>query len=235
MKLFACTKNWSMVKKIAFVPLLIAVFGLTGYLLLAVVYRIPTERMERNVRDSADIFEREGTYPQLIRHGNAQLDNYTDALMLLVAAYPAQDVWRSPLNAQHYAGNPCRELVNIYRDGGAGNTVMYARYWHGYLLFLKPLLFFFNYATIRYMMIFVQLGLFVLIIYKLSGRHKEMIIPTFLFWIFLNPIATMMSLQFNSVLIVTFLLMLAVLYMNERWKTEDGLYAWGVLFLTGGY
>ena len=223
-----------MVKKIGFVPLLLIVLGLTGYLLLVLVYCIPTERIERNVRDSANIFEREDTYHLLIRHGNSQLDNYTDALMLLIAAYPSQDLWSSPINARHYTGEPCQVLVDVYRDGETGNTVTFARYWHGYLLFLKPLLTFFNYSTIRYMMIFAQMGLFVLIIYKLSQRNKEMIIPTFLFWIFLNPVATMMSLQFNSVLIVTFLAMLVVLYVDEHWKAEDGLYVWGVLFLLFG-
>lgn len=43
----------------------------------------------------------------------------------------------------------------------------------------------------------------------------------------------MMSLQFNSVFMVTFTAMLIIAYRNEKWKDKP-LYIWGVFFLIIG-
>lgn len=59
-----------------------------GFVLLVFSYLIPKDAMENHVRESVKVFEEEGTYPQLVAgFVDSQLDNWTDALMLLTAVY----------------------------------------------------------------------------------------------------------------------------------------------------
>ncbi len=57
-----------------------------GLLLLLLVYALPTNKMLSNTLRSYEIYQYEGTTPQLVRgYSYSQLDNYTYALMLLMA------------------------------------------------------------------------------------------------------------------------------------------------------
>lgn len=70
-----------MIKK--FVALLTAGW-LLGLISLTLVYLLPTERMEQNVKSSMDISYTESVYPQQVSGYKAtQLDNETDMIMLL--------------------------------------------------------------------------------------------------------------------------------------------------------
>lgn len=70
--------------------LLISIF--VGLAALFIVYLLPTDRMEANVRSSIDIFYTESVYPQQVKgYKSSQLDNETDAIMLLDAIHPAQN------------------------------------------------------------------------------------------------------------------------------------------------
>ena len=77
--------------------LIILVAGIfIAVLLMTAVYFIPTSRMEENVRRAIDIFYKEGVYPQQVAgYKSFQLDNETDAIMLLGAIYDGKEL--SPL------------------------------------------------------------------------------------------------------------------------------------------
>lgn len=61
---------------------------LTGYLSISFVYMIPTRNMAKHIFESSEVFEKEGVYPQLIAgHEDSILDNWTDAIMLMIAGY----------------------------------------------------------------------------------------------------------------------------------------------------
>jgi hypothetical protein len=47
--------------------------------------------LEKNVLDSCCIFSEEGVYPELTGIKTSQVDNSTDALMLLIASYPSME------------------------------------------------------------------------------------------------------------------------------------------------
>ena len=223
--------------KILFIPMMLIAFGVIGYLLLAGVYCLPTERMEKNMRESVHIFYAEDNYPQLMEYKNSQLDNFTDAIMLLTASNPNhENIWHAAINAERYrtSDTPVQTILDVYGDGveDADNTY-YARYWHGYLVFLKPLLLLFGYGQIREIMMFCQLGVFAILLLMLAKRSVKLTIPVFLMWIFLNPVVTMMSLQFNTVLLITFLSMIAIVWIDDKKIIKDS-YAWSIFFMTIG-
>lgn len=122
-----------------------------GFLLLLAVYGLPTAPMEKNLAESAELFLREGSYPVTdILGTDSRLDNYTDALMLLTAAYPGDEsLTDRALKAYRYttAANedPTLVITAHYIDGKEVEPVSYERYWHGYLIMLKPLLLLFDY------------------------------------------------------------------------------------------
>ncbi|MCM1540739.1 MAG: hypothetical protein NC121_05700 [Blautia sp.] len=235
-----CSKmdEWTVGRKILFMLVLLAGMCLTGYLLLVAAYLIPEEYMQENMIESAKNFEM-NTYPRLMGTRNSQLDNFTDALMLLNASHVEEDesVFEQAVNVKRYGvvdRNPNESLINIYGEGGQEyEELSYARYWHGYLIFLKPLLALFEYGTIRYILMFVQLGLFVTLIVKLTTVDKRMVIPTFMMWLFLNPVTIMLSLQFSTVIIITLMAMSAIVFGSEYLK--EYRFVWNVFFfLVGG-
>lgn len=235
-------EKWSNIKKILFIPVLMAVLCLVGYLMLVLVYCIPEDTMKANMQESANIFEKEGSYPYIAisNYDVSQLDNFTDSLMLLTASnLKNESVWKAAVHTSNCLVdeyNPCQTLIYLYKENVTDANLItrpYSRYWHGYLIFLKPLLCLFNYQTLRYIMMLVQTGLFTLLVIKLAEKNKALIIPVFFTWIFLNPVTIMMSLQFNSVFMVTFTAMLIIAYRNEKWKDKP-LYIWGVFFLIIG-
>lgn len=202
---------------------LIATVALTG------VYFLPTERMKNHVESSIDIFYIEETYPQQAAgYKLSQLDNETDAYMLLNAIYPRTDI--SALEAamrvprigykDDYSGR--REIVNwLWLKAQPDNEKEYARYWHGYLLWLKPLLLLMDYADIRILNMIVQLFLFSFLIANMVEKgYKQYLVPLLVAEAVINPIAIAMSMQFSSIYYIVIISLLYLLKYNTDYLIE---------------
>lgn len=225
-------------KKILVVLAVILICLILGYLALVAVYCLPRESMQKNLEESSTYFETEGAYHLLMHGENSQLDNFTDALMLLTAAHPRHStVFKDAINGEHYsvsAGRLDMGISTVYHENADQlKVVKYTRYWHGYLVFLKPLLSVFNYGYIRSIMMFVQLGLFVGVALKLSKRESRLVFPFFVTGVFLNLPITAISLQYNTVLIISMLAMLAIMSFEKRLGSENS-FCWSLFFLLIG-
>lgn len=225
-------------KKILTIPAILAGMCLIGYTLLVLVYCIPRDKINTNVRASVENFIIEDS---LYMPSSAYVDNFTDALMLLTASHPQiENAWKDSVNAFRFdqiPGNPVESLICMFGNTGSPTdgieVIPYARYWHGYLVFLKPLLVFFDHSEIRDIMALVQLMVFMLVIMLLVKMKKDdYTVPILLLFIFMNPIAVMMTMQYNTVLLITFLALIIVLKMNQVWK--NNLYRWLLFFLIIG-
>ena len=202
-----------------------------GYLLLVLVYCIPTKKMEINLKESAAIFVEEGTYPQKINsYIDSWLDNWTDSLMLLTAVREDSEpaYISAALNSRNLISdkNPCESLIQIYAEKNTDNlkSVKYGRYWHGYLVFLKPLLLFFDYGEIRYINMFVQMLLFAFAAVLLSKKERGLyILPLALSWLFLNPLSTMLSIQFSIVTSIVFSQIIVMLIFEDKYYKKPFL------------
>ena len=202
-----------------------------GYFLLVLVYCIPTKKMEINLKESAAIFVEEGTYPQKINsYIDSRLDNWTDSLMLLTAVREDSEpaYISAALNSRNLISdkNPCESLIQIYAEKNTDNlkSVKYGRYWHGYLVFLKPLLLFFDYGEIRYINMFVQMLLFAFAAVLLSKKERGLyILPLALSWLFLNPLSTMLSIQFSIVTSIVFSQIIVMLIFEDKYYKKPFL------------
>lgn len=117
--------------------------GILILLLFASVKVVPRESIRANMEKSADylagkIFDR-----NIIKDMNSsRMDTYADAILLGVAwDYDSENVVESVLWSNYYDENEYREicLFNAVTNNMPGNT-QYLRYWHGSLLFVRPLL-----------------------------------------------------------------------------------------------
>lgn len=182
---------------------LIVAAGL-GTLLLWAVYCLPIDSIEQHVRSSAATIQEEGAYPQLYSWCNSQLDNWTESIMLLEAA-DATDASALEKAMLVYRGTiddrmPVETLIAHYiQNVEFTGSNDYARYWHGYLVALKPLLSFFDYSTIRIINGVVQfLALLLVCVLMQRKGLNSYIIPYILCYLVLMPIAMAKSFQFSA-------------------------------------
>lgn len=218
--------------KVLFQLGIVLAMALLGYLLLIVAYSIPIS--DKTMNESMFYMNREGGRFIVTNRENGMLDGSTDALMLLIASHSSEDkVYKNALKGAYSvveSSNPADALVRIYENNIHDESYEereYARYWHGYVIFLRPLLYFFNYGHLRNIMCLLQLGVFTGLIVVISKRNIS-VVPLFLFWLSLNPITTMMSLQYSTMTVITFIGMLFVAHYSSKWEKKT--FSWQIVF-----
>lgn len=90
-----------------------------------------------------------------------------------------------------YSG--CTSLIKwLWLKEEPNTSLGYARYWHGYLVVLKPLLLLLDYADIRILNMIVQLLLLVwLIVSMIEIDRKKYVLPFIAAVAVANPVATL--------------------------------------------
>lgn len=159
--------------------------GVIGLVLLMLVFSIPVERMLTNARASIEIFEKEGPFPQTVAGYKATtLDNYTDAWMLRNAFYDGEESAFQKSMHIYYKGYHSEEINNVcesmiaYLNGKEGaERHSYARYWHGYLILLKPLLYFFDYGDIRGILKLTEMSLLIWLCVLFERKKMSRFLP----------------------------------------------------------
>ena len=134
---------------------LLAAFAATVavlFVLLLGACALPAQPVLEHVYDSAQTIQQEGLYPEYFGFKLFQMDNYTDTIMLFeAAAMGEQDPLTAMMTATAYnvdnfetmAGDLavyCERTIPLAT--GAQKAVhlvpfSYARYWHGYLIWLR--------------------------------------------------------------------------------------------------
>lgn len=202
---------------------------LAGFLLLCLVYALPADRVQLHVRESGEAMAEDGLYRQMVSgKDTTKLDNFTDALMMLTAAYGGDEGLIDRAVNNYELRLKDKDLIEVCRTSGLEQepeTVKrhaYARYWHGYLIVLKPLLTLFNLNEIR------DLNVFVILLYLCATcvllwnrRRGRYIVPYLLACSFVNPMTVSASLQFSTVFHVTSIAVLVLLlFWNRRYFRE---------------
>jgi len=202
---------------------------LLGILVMTCVYILPTGRMLTQADRSLPVFEAEGTsFSWAPGEPGARLDGYTDAIMMQTAVYVRDE---NPLKAAMRCTRmefsdgkltPVESLTQYVYGNRSGQVLDYARYWHGYLIFLKPLLLFFSLSDIRMMNGAFQLILacaVLLIAYRKRGLRLAL--PLGLALLAINPVSTALSMQYSSIYYLT-LLSVLVMLRTESWDRRWG-------------
>lgn len=179
---------------VAFLELLL-IFNVL--LLLASLF--PSSWIQKHVAESADTLLEEGNLYPLIEDENVVNNNYTDSIMInmsysidhsepIFSYMSGRKNYRKGLTttsiedvngeAVSFNTTPSEEIydpgleLHDFVLGNVTTSQEYARYWHGFLVFLRPLLLVFNITQIRHLLLFVFIlllvALFILISKKLN-------------------------------------------------------------------
>ncbi len=137
-----------------------------GVLLLLMVYCLPVGAMREHVCQSLPMLQREfETENLIVEYPGTFLGTYTDCLMLENAIYQSEDHSMLEQALCMYRGEsgtgagwaPGYSLVDYLEGRPQPAEVTYSRYWHGYLVVLKPLLLLTSFTTLRLMAAWGQL------------------------------------------------------------------------------
>lgn len=155
------------------------------FVLLLAAYALPGERVRQNVYDSALTIQSEGLYPEYFGFKLFQMDNYTDTLMLFEAASadelpPLQAMMtNTAYNVDNFETLADDLAWYIEKDWSTGaqrtdapalEPFSYARYWHGYLLWLRPLLLATSYTGVRMVQYIALFALLAVVLVRLRRR-----------------------------------------------------------------
>ena len=225
---------------LALITLIFAMF--IGSLALVLVYSLPSNLIQSNVKDSLTIYREEMEYFRWApSYAGTQSDNWTDTLMLSIASYspPTQGVYAfkdiiedSLLNPHYKSKDTDSPVVSLFQLFWGGETYRqeYSRYWHGYLILLKPLLTILTMSDIRMCNMIIQLLLLFFLMICLYTKGGYRLSLPFLFGIIaLNPINSALSLQLSSVYYITLLSCFVIL----KYNLYDSDKFWYFFFIIG--
>ena len=170
---------YSKVIKKWFIPFALLYILLIGCFTVGIVaiQNIPFSSIEKNIKKSCRILLNEGIYPQYGISGYHRLDTQTDALtfnMLYIA--DSNNPIESAMINHVYQNDSIVSQAKILRDiidGRFGNNYYlysYSRNWHGYQLFIRPLLLITDFSGIKIFNIVLILIIFCLLCYLLWTR-----------------------------------------------------------------
>ena len=217
-----------MLKKISKIAIILVCGIILGTLLIIGAFALPVNRIENNVSKSLQVFNKEDVCQNVISGYKAtQLDNFTDAIMLNAAMYNGnENLIDKAMNDYHESidGKNPVDVMKAHFNGDKTLPSAYTRYWHGYLVVLKPLLLFFNYSDIRILNMFVQMFLVFLVIILMCKRNlKRYVIPFGVSIMFLCPVVLPLSMQYSTMFYILLLAMISILLHHEYFE-EKSLY-----------
>ncbi len=155
------------------------------FALLLAAYALPGGPVRDHVYTSAQTIAEEGLYPEYFGFKLFQMDNYTDTVMLFEAASAdeAPPLTAMMTNTAYNVDNfeTLAEDLQWYIEKdlstGAQRTdapalvpFSYARYWHGYLIWLRPLLLVTTITGVRIVQYAVLLALLAAVLWLLRRR-----------------------------------------------------------------
>ena len=212
-------------KRMKTIAAILGVGGVLGFLLLLIVYTLPASRMVYNASASIELFEELGCNPQIIKgYESTTIDTYTDAWMMRIAFYDGKEsALQKSLNNYSFGydggqtGNVCESMIAYLKGLDGYKRFSYGRYWHGYLIILKPLLCFFDYSDIMGILKFVQIALAAGCIVLMERRKIAKCIPCLIVMLGCVEFHMIgMSMQFSWVFIIAMICSICLLRIDEN-------------------
>jgi hypothetical protein len=211
--------------------IILLLMPIAGLILLLLVHLLPTSKIMANVNSSAESIKAECTDELIIDDYHATLiGNFTDCLMLQLSIYDGEhSAFDQALNLyRNEVGNEeewCPGLsLTDYLNGATTNLeVPYPRYWHGYLVILKPLLLFTSLNSVRLLNAGLQMILLAasLILFSKKGQSKLAFsfAASLPFMFFFSSFA---SLSLSICMYIMLIEMLLIAFFNEKLTENEG-------------
>ncbi len=209
-------------------------------------YSLPGHRIRSHVQTSIKQLELE--WPRstsLVALDSFLLDNYSDSIMLNQALRqkgvgPVKSAFGNyMLVIKNSAENnllPLKNLQTIFKGNGRSQLEQnsYARYWHGYQVFLRPLLIFFDYGAIRWLNAYILTACVLTVTALLRHRLNLGVAIAFLMALeAAGIVAVPMSIHYSSV----FYVMLAGITAVALGMNAQGIFRFDIetFFILGAF
>lgn len=212
-------------KRVINILLVLGLGGVIGFILLLLVYLLPVTRIIYNANASVEQFREWGWNPRIIEdYESTTIDTYTDAWMMRIAFYDGDESILQKCMGNYYYGydderttNVCESMIS-YLEGMEGyKRFSYGRYWHGYLILLKPLMCFFSYEDIIGILKCIQLALAASCIVLFVRKKLTRCIPCMVVMLSCIEFHVIgMSMQFSWVFMVAMLSSIYLLNKKEE-------------------
>lgn len=222
-----------------------------AFALIVGAFALPTCNMQQNMKESAHTLLDEGVYPTFLddilvrmRPGNVldlktllfnnritARDNFTDALMLAQASYDGTEPLLERAMAVYRWSTEDENPFGFLQAIINGNDTQivrkqYDRYWHGYLVVLKPLLLIFDLSQIRIINLVVLtllLGYCVFLMYqKIAKNYCGWFLYSLLFFM---PFTIPFCMQYCTATYVL-LAALIILFKQYEWLQQESRLAY---------
>ena len=212
-------------------------------------YSLPVSTIREHVKESEPIFTAEGTYPHVLSGGlSTQLDNYTNAFFMRMAIYEQEGVsdFESSLQTSYYSYRNKTEIESLFEavSGSEENRYLsdYSYHWNGQMIWVKSMLYLFNFAQFREVNLYILMAL-TLLVAALMGRRRMLrySIPFAASMFVINPfiVANCMIL---SCTLYGILISMAVVLAFHEWFSQKGFYPFlfmvfgaATVYMFGGY
>lgn len=213
-----------MAKKIRNFAAILAISAVVGTLLLVLVFLLPVGPMRKNVEKSvSDMLKTGDEIPEdaFSQYLWKNRETYTDAIMVqnAIERLPDKNAFEHAMWMYHYdleedVWTPEDSLKAFCESHENVNNMylhMYARYWHGYLIYLKPLLLLLSWKYVVWLELAVQIALMIWVLFTAIRRQNAGVaVVTLGSFLFMKPLLVLVSLTMSVCWILT---LLAVEYM----------------------
>lgn len=222
---------------------------IAGFLLMVGAYSIPVDRMVKHSESAAEILydmQKMDITANLNQWCGFGIDTFTDAIMISTSICDSgEKLLQRAMKNQRIEYDEIDAYTNLLKyygiDAENGKKIdpdteyrsySYARYWNGYVVILKPLLYLFDYKVVLIFNCIFQAGLALVDISLLIKRKKGFyIIPFLVFLGTVSLVATSFCLQFSNVMYITLISILVLLLFHEK-INDSGKFIY--LFLVNG-
>ncbi len=204
-----------------------------GTLLLTLVFCLPVGTMRKHVAASVDhiiIEESQVGADFFSQYLWRERETYTDAIMVQNAVEKIEGrnayqhaMWAYHNDLEEEFWTPEVSLKALCDDWNTDNMYLheYSRYWHGYLVYLKPLLMVFSWEQIVSLGIGVQMAMMVMVIILSFYRKKPGVgIAMLVSALFMKPVLVLISLTMSVCWVITLAAILVMLLCHEKIESK---------------
>lgn len=203
--------------------LLIISIGL-GTLIMTLLYSIPVEKIEYYASDSSIVYKEQKIEQWAGNTRYSHISNLTDSTMIDIAiCRPYDSTIKNALLNPYYEIADGESFANIINNKNEYNITTFARYWHGYLIYIIPSLLVTNAGGIRTIMMFVQFLLSMWLLYLLGKRNILYMLIYSIVVLFINPVTTVLTYHSADIYVLMMIFSIAVLLLND-WLKQNNRY-----------
>lgn len=207
--------------------------ALLGTILLVLAFCLPVGKMEQHVAASVDAMLAPVQGNGISGYIQENRESYTDAIMVqnAIERIPGKTVfehamWMYHSDLEQEFWTP-EDSLKAY-CGGADAEGMYlheySRYWHGYLVYLKPLLLLFNWEQLTVMGVLLQMLLMVVVaVLSVKKKQTGVAVAMAAGFLFMKPLLVLVSLDMTVCWVIT-LAALVFLLLGNGWLEGKRLY-----------